>query len=253
MNIAFISVLTSGSALNACVGAITLTINDVFNAWVVAKPEDFDEAIADESGQRPLQSQDRHKEFKSLLKENWPRTYLADALNQIDRFCRDCKVPVVVWDEDAVSYVDAHSILWTIAPDRPALRRVEGTKGNIHMGSLFAIDALVSASRQQCVVYGPLMRAIHCGKVINRVLSKVIPLDAAPKLVPPSLKGTYVERDFAAEYAAKPDNEKTQILPPGLKLPGAVPAITLPPAPVSSAIKFPGVDIDAVHKLKLPE
>jgi len=243
MNYGLITILTSGSHLDATVGAITLTIGKVFNAWVVAKPEEFSEAIADESGMRPLDSADREKAYNTLLKEKWPRVTIAEAYDAIDRMMRECGVKVTVWDEDATSYIDAHAILWTAYPSRrPGLRRLEGDRGNIHMGSIFALAALEEEGpRQHCNVNEPILRATKTNSVTRRVLGRLYPdFIAGAVKEPVSLKGTHVERDFAAEYAARPTELKTQILPV------PAPAISLPPAPV------PALSLPGAPKLSLP-
>lgn len=240
MNTAFISVLAAGSHLNAVVGTVTLTIGKVFNAWVICPPDRFKEAIEDEAGLRPIDSDDRLKAFNMLVKEAWPRCTPDQAFGQMHKMMRECGCDITVWDEDATSYVDAHAMLWTYAQSyRPALRRLEGEVGNLHMGSVFCLAAVDSGSRAQCNVNAPLMRAVKCSTVVKQCVARLWPDAELVNKEPVCLKGTHVERDFAAEYAARPANEKTQII-----LPGSRPAVSLPPA--TQTLSLP-------TKLKLPE
>lgn len=244
MNTAFISVLSAGSHLNAVVGAVTLTIGKVFNAWVITPPQAFEEAIADEAGLRPIDSEDRHKAYKALVKEAWPRCAPGEAFDQMQKMMKACGVGVTVWDEDATSYIDAHAMLWTFAPAyRPALRRLEGEIGNLHMGSVFCMAAIDAGSRAQCNLNAPLMRAIKCNTIVRQAIDRLWPGSFTREVKEPeSLKGTYVERDFAAEYDAKPTELKTVFgLPPvppakTLALPGSsAPTLSLP-----TSLKLPG-------------
>lgn len=247
MNTAFISVLAAGSHLNATIGAVTLTIGKVFNAWVIVAPEKFDAAIEDESTLRPIDSEDRHKAYKSLVKENWPRCSALDAFNQMWQMMKDCSITVTVWDEDATSYIDAHAMLWTYAPnDRPALRRLEGDVGNLHMGSVFTMAAIDAGSRAQCNLNQPLMRAVKCSTIVRQAIDRIWPGNFTREIKEPAcLKGTF---DPDARLPGSECPAPIFGTPAGLKLPTASPAtIKLPGA--APDIKLPG----GMPGLKLPE
>ncbi len=230
MNIAFITVLTTGSDLFGKVGAISLTINGVFNTWRTMTCDDFEAASKAYVKTTPVQTQLRVEALENLDGEKWPLVTLSEAMDQAAKMIKDCRILFNVWDMDPVSRISSHAYLWTAGEAcRPSLRRLEGEHGDIQLQTLYAFDAAAVGHVGQNTFYHPLGRAVRSIPLAIRMIKAVKgpgEWENVPKILPPDV------RDRASvEVRLAP-----QI--PDLKLPGVAPQIKLPSAPVAG-LKLP--------------
>lgn len=234
MNVALVSILTNGCDLTADVGAISLTVNDRVNVWIMNDRHFLGNAHKFQASQ-PQQTQYRIEALAGLEKEGWPKVKMSTALNDINELIREVGTPIVMWDFDPVSFIDAHAFLWTNYPDcRPAIRRVEGDWGNMFLSGLACLKGAAQGFVEYNGFYSLNGRATKAHSLIYRYLDAVMPDSEwknAPKINMRDIK------DRASEtLAAGPD------LPPlNLGAPVAPPAgLTLPPK-APPALKLPGM------------
>lgn len=229
MNIALVSVLTSSSDLHGEVGAISLTVNDRVNVWLVGINE-FKAHIESVGKGQPLQTQARAEALDGLIKEGWPKVKLSTALDDINELIKEVQSPIVVWDFDPVSFIDAHAFLWTKHPEcRPNIRRVEGDWGNFFLSSLACFKGLNQGFVEYNGFYTLNGRATKAHSLIYKWIGTVMPNDdwkAAPKLEMRDIKDRSSETLMAPlpplnlGVPAAPAAQALNIPAPALKLPG---------------------------------
>lgn len=219
MNLALVSILTTGSDLNAQIGAISLMINNVQNVWRVTGTKEFTDAAKAYAGSTPIQTEERVEAMKCLENEKWPRKNINTALDEMNQMIKDCRCPFVIWDFDPVSFIDAHAFLWTKFPEcRPAIRRVEGELGNFFLSGLACFKGWEQGHVEYNGFFSVQGRAAKAHSLMHKFIRVVQPdLPDAPQINPGSNKGT--ERE--AFHDPSP-SQLTQILPiAGMSLPGA--------------------------------
>lgn len=235
MNVALVSILTNGSDLKADVGAISLTINDVVNVWIVGE-KDFRGGASRYQASQPQQTQLRVETLDGMIKEGWPKVKLSTALNDINELIRECQSPIVMWDFDPVSFIDAHAFLWTSFPDlRPHIRRCEGDMGNFFLSALACFKGVDQGFMEYNGFYSLRGRAAKAHSLIYKYLS-AITTDQGWKDVP-KIKMRDIKDRESETCMADPDFAGLPDLP---GLPTAAPVIDLPVLP-AGGLNLPGL------------